>query len=669
MKTAKISISIVFVLSALAIYAALGGVVDATIVPWLLTATIFVSLVLSGLIFFWAQNSVAAERKYTQEKLNLQRMITFDVSKVGELAINDFPFGIVMYQDEEGYPIRWVNRFIESVLPMSLFDQSIAVIDESIVTFLQQGYSSFELQLPTKEGMKFFQFINQTEHNVLFVTDLSPIRHAEKLLMDQRQMIGYLSIENLDDTIQSLTIQDSVNLQGKFYNTILQWGEENQVYVRGLTTERFILIGRVFDLERIIASEFSILESIRQVAKTELIELTASIGVAAGLQTSEELSELAAEALDVANKRGGDQAVIMMEHEAIRYIGGTSTSVAKRSRVKSRLIANRLRQAISDAQAVLILTHDRPDHDAFGAVIGMTNLVFSVKNEVYWYIDSDGMEQDVRDFYDQLKGMKKTIDSRNCVVKELVDVTDLNPKNPLIIIVDVNNQRIVYGLKDHAAELKGTIAVIDHHRQGGVEIDAEINYIEPYASSTSEIVCELLQYFEDEIDMTTAEATLMLAGIVIDTNHFSVATTSRTFDAASYLKNNGANLQDLQKNLREDYDTLIQRSRLLADTQRWFQHFGVVLTNDSLSAKDRAKLAETILTINDFDASIVISHELDGVSYGMSARSLGDVNVQLIAEQLGGGGHLTSSGTSFKETSIKAIEAKVRPVLEAVKVQ
>jgi c-di-AMP phosphodiesterase-like protein len=239
----------------------------------------------------------------------------------------------------------------------------------------------------------------------------------------------------------------------------------------------------------------------------------------------------------------------------------------------------------------------------------------------------------------------------------------------LIIIVDVNNQRIVYGLKDHAAELKGTIAVIDHHRQGGVEIDAEINYIEPYASSTSEIVCELLQYFEDEIDMTTAEATLMLAGIVIDTNHFSVATTSRTFDAASYLKNNGANLQDLQKNLREDYDTLIQRSRLLADTQRWFQHFGVVLTNDSLSAKDRAKLAETILTINDFDASIVISHELDGVSYGMSARSLGDVNVQLIAEQLGGGGHLTSSGTSFKETSIKAIEAKVRPVLEAVKVQ
>lgn len=668
MKTAKISIPIVFVLAAFVLYAA-WFVVEVAFVPWLLTATVFVSLVAFGLLFIWVQNYVASERKYTQEKLNLQRMITFDVSKVGEMAINDFPFGIIMYQDEAGYPIRWVNRFIESALPMSLFDQSIAVIDQSIVSFLQQGYASFELQLPTKEGNKFFQFINQTEHNVLFITDLSPIRNAEKLMMDQRQMIGYLSIENLDDTIQSLTIQDSVNLQGKFYNTILQWGEENQVYVRGLTTERFILIGRVFDLERIVATEFSILESVRQVAKLEQIELTASVGVAAGLQTSEELSELAAEALDLANKRGGDQAVIMVEHEAVRYIGGTSTSVAKRSRVKSRLIANRLRQAISDAQAVLILTHERPDHDAFGAVIGMTNLVFSVKNEVYWHIDSAGMEQDVRGFYDQLKGMKKTLDARNCVVKELVDVTDLNPKNPLIIIVDVNNQRIVYGLKDHADKLKGTIAIFDHHRQGGLEIDAEINYIEPYASSTSEIICELMQYFEDEIDLTTLEATLMLAGIVIDTNHFSIATTSRTFDAASYLKNNGANLQDLQKNLREDYDTLIQRSRLLADTQRWFQHFGVVITNESLSAKDRAKLAETILTINDFDASIVISHDLDGVQYGMSARSLGDVNVQLIAEQLGGGGHLTSSGTSFKESTIKAIEAKVRPVLEAVKVQ
>jgi c-di-AMP phosphodiesterase-like protein len=668
MKTARISIPIVFGISALAIYAA-WFLVDSTVSPWLLTGTIIVAQLTAGLLFFWAQSTITAERKYTQEKLNLQRTITFNVSKVGELAINDFPFGIIMYQDQTGYPIRWVNRFIEAALPMSLFDQSVAVIDLSIVSFLEQGYASFELKLPTKEGTKWFQFINQTEHNVLFVTDLSPIRIAEQMLMDQRQMIGYLSIENLDDTIQSLTIQDSVNLQGKFYNTILQWGEENKVYVRGLTTERFILIGRVADLDRIIETEFAILEAVRQVAKNERIELSASIGVAAGLQSSEELSELAAEALDLANKRGGDQAVIMMEHEAVRYIGGSSTSVAKRSRVKSRLIANRLRQAISEAEAVLIMTHERPDHDAFGAVVGITNLVFSVKSDVHWYIDADGMEQDVRAFYDQLKTMKKTVDSRLCGIKELVDVTDLNPKNPLIIIVDVNNQRIVYGLKDHADQLKGTIAIIDHHRQGGVEIDAQINYIEPYASSTSEIVCELLQYFEDEIDLTTEEATLMLAGIVIDTNHFSVATTSRTFDAASYLKNNGANLQELQKNLREDYETLIQRSRLLANTQRWFKYFGVVLTDEPLSAKDRAKLAESILTINNFDASFVISRDLDGVNFGMSARSLGDVNVQLIAEQLGGGGHLTSSGTSFKDKSIDAIEDKLRPVLEAVKVQ
>jgi len=668
MKTARISIPIVFVVSALAIYAA-WFLVEPSVSSWLLTGTILVAQLTAGLLFFWSQSTITAERKYTQEKLNLQRTVTFNVSKVGELAINDFPFGIIMYQDQAGYPIRWVNHYIEAALPMSLFDQSVAVIDQSIVTFLEQGYASFELQLPTKEGTKWFQFVNQTEHNVLFVTDLSPIRNAEQMVMDQRQMIGYLSIENLDDTIQSLTIQDSVNLQGKFYNTILQWGEEHKVYVRGLTTERFILIGRVADLERIIETEFTILEAVRQVAKNERIELSASIGVAAGLQSSEELSELAAEALDIANKRGGDQAVIMMEHEAVRYIGGSSTSVAKRSRVKSRLIANRLRQAISEAQEVLILTHERPDHDAFGAVVGITNLVFSVKNVVHWFIDANGMEQDVREFYDQLKDMRKTIDSRPCSVKELVDVTDLNPKNPLIIIVDVNNQRIVYGLKDHANELQGTIAIIDHHRQGGEEIDAQINYIEPYASSTSEIVCELLQYFEDEIDLTTEEATLMLAGIVIDTNHFSVATTSRTFDAASYLKNNGANLQELQKNLREDYNTLIQRSRLLANTQRWYKHFGVVMTDEPLSAKDRAKLAESILTINDFDASVVISHELDGINYGMSARSLGDVNVQLIAEQLGGGGHLTSSGTSFKDKSIDAIEAKLRPVLEAVKIQ
>ncbi len=668
MKTAKYSIFIVLVVTAVSLY--LGWFeLEPPLNQIVLTGAVLVSLGLAGLIFMWSIQSTKEQQRYTQEKLNLQRMITYDVTKVGEMAINDFPFGIVMYLDQPDHPIRWVNHYVENMLPVSLFDQPISVIHESISTFLTQGYTSFELVLETKEGERYFQFINQTEHNVLFVTELTAIREAEKQVMDQRQMIGYLSIENLDDTIQSLTIQDSVNLQGKFYNTILQWGEQNGIYVRGLTTERFILIGRYTDLDRIVKEGFSILEAVRNVAKEERIELTASIGVAAGLQSSEDLSELASEALELANKRGGDQAVVMVEHEVVRYIGGTSTSVAKRSRVKSRMIANRLRQAIADANAVLIMTHERPDHDAFGAVVGITNLVFTLKQEVYWYIDSDGMNQDVKDFYDQLKGMKKVVNERECVVKELIDVTDLNPKEPLIIIVDVNNAHIVYGLKDHLNELKGTIAIIDHHRQGGMDIDAEINYIEPYASSTSEIICEILQYFEEEIDLTNIEATLMLAGIVIDTNHFSVATSSRTFDAASYLKNNGANLQELQKNLREDYTTLIQRSRLLAQTVRWFDYFGVLITEEGLSAKDRAKLAEMILTINDFDASFVISRELDSKTYGMSARSLGDVNVQLIAESLGGGGHLTASGTSFKELTIEAVETKLRNTLETVKVQ
>jgi cyclic-di-AMP phosphodiesterase len=668
MKTAKYSILIVFVVVAVVVYLA-WFVLDAPLDQFALTAAALFGLGFSGLLFMSTQKRISEERRYTQEKLNLQRMITYDVSKVGEMAINDFPFGIVMYLEQPGFPIRWVNHYMEQTLPVSLYDQSITVIDPSIENFLDQGYTSFELMLSTKEGDRYFQFVNHTEHNVLFVTDLTPIRNAERQVMDQRQMIGYLSIENLEDTIQSMTIQDSVNLQGKFYNTILQWGEEHRVYVRGLTTERFILIGRFTDLDNILKEEFSILEAIRSVAKEERIELTASIGVAAGLQSSEELSELAAEALDLANKRGGDQAVVMVEHEATKYVGGTSTSVAKRSRVKSRMIANRLRQAIDDAEAVLLLTHERPDHDAFGAIVGMSNLVFTIKQEVYWYIDSEGMNQDVRDFYDELKGLKKVVNERECVVKELVDVTDLNPKNPLIIIVDVNNARIVYGLKDHMDTLKGTIAIVDHHRQGGVDIDAAINYIEPYASSTSEIVCEILQYFEDEIDLTNTEATLMLGGIVIDTNHFSVATTSRTFDAASYLKNNGANLQELQKNLREDYNTLIQRSRLLAQTVRWMNHFGVLLSEESLNAKDRAKLAEMILTINDFDASFVISKEPDGKSFGMSARSLGDVNVQLIAEAMGGGGHLTAAGTNFKEANLKSIEVQLRNVLDSVKVQ
>jgi cyclic-di-AMP phosphodiesterase len=404
--------------------------------------------------------------------------------------------------------------------------------------------------------------------------------------------------------------------------------------------------------------DFTVLERVRHVAKEFASELSASIGIAVSSNRSDELAETAAEALDIANKRGGDQAVVMIEGEPIRYVGGTTASVAKRSRVKSRMIANRVRQEMNQASKVLLLTHKTPDHDALGAVVGMTNLAFTLKDEVYWYVDPPASD-DVKEFYDKILAMNKTVHGRNVKINVLTDVTDLNGFDPLTIIVDVNNKDITYG---EVAKVTGKKIVIDHHRQGGKEIDAEVSFVEPYASSTCEIVTEVLQYFEDEIELSETEATLMLAGIVIDTNRFSVATGSRTFDAASYLKNNGANLQDLQKNLREDYETLIQRSRLLSQTKRMNKGFGVVFTEEYLSNKDRAKLAETVLSINDFDASLVVSKEDEGL-YGMSIRSLGDVNVQLIAEALGGGGHLTSAGGVFKETTLKKIEQQITNLL------
>ena len=543
---------------------------------------------------------------------------------------------------------------METLFGASLMDQDIDHIHEAMSKLVLEKSVSFDLVMNTELGSRSLRFEHQPDQTALFVTDRTAIANAKLEVLDQRQALGYISIENLDETIQSLTIQDSVNVQGRFYNAILEWAQEYDVYVRGLSTERFLLICRYQDLKAIIDNEFSVLEQVRQVAKEFATELSASIGIAVSSERSDELAETAAEALDIANKRGGDQAVVMIEGEPVRYIGGTTASVAKRSRVKSRMIANRVRQEMNQADKILVLTHKTPDHDALGAVVGITNLAFTLKDEVYWYVDPP-TSADVKTFYDELLAMKKTVHGRDVKINVLTDITDLNGFDPLTIVVDVNNKDITYG---EVSKVTGKKIVIDHHRQGGKEIDAEVSFVEPYASSTCEIVTEVLQYFEDEIDLSEMEATLMLAGIVIDTNRFSVATGSRTFDAASYLKNNGANLQDLQKNLREDYETLIQRSRLLAKTKRMGQGFGVVLTEEYLSNKDRAKLAETVLSINDFNASLVVSKEDEGM-YGMSIRSLGDVNVQLIAEALGGGGHLTSAGGIFKETTLTKIEQQI----------
>ena len=624
----------------------------------LIAGVVFWLAVGAGLLWF-ADQDVKQEIQYTQNKLNLQKLVTYNVTKVAELAVNDFPFGIIVYaQKEDTVSVRWVNHYIESLFGGSLLDHDIDEIHEAMSRLILEKSVSFELVMNTELGQRSLRFEHQPEQTALFITDQTAIADAKIEVLDQRQALGYISIENLDETIQSLTIQDSVNVQGRFYNAILEWAQEHDVYVRGLSTERFLLICRYQDLKAIMDKEFTVLERVRQVAKEFASELSASIGIAVSSNRSDELAETAAEALDIANKRGGDQAVVMIEGEPVKYIGGTTASVAKRSRVKSRMIANRVRQEVNQASKVLLLTHKTPDHDALGAVVGMTNLAFTLKDEVYWYIDPP-VSEDVKEFYDEMLAMNKTVHGRPVKINVLTDVTDLNGFNPLTIIVDVNNKDITHG---EVANVTGKKIVIDHHRQGGKEIDAEVSFVEPYASSTCEIVTEVLQYFEDEIELSEVEATLMLAGIVIDTNRFSVATGSRTFDAASYLKNNGANLQDLQKNLREDYETLIQRSRLLAQTKRMNKGFGVVLTEEYLSNKDRAKLAEMVLSINDFDASLIISKEDEGL-YGMSVRSLGDVNVQLIAEALGGGGHLTSAGGIFKDTTLKKIEQQIANLL------
>ena len=295
----------------------------------LIAGVVFWLAVGAGLLWL-ADQDVKQEIQYTQNKLNLQKLVTYNVTKVAEVAVNDFPFGIIVYaQKEDTVSVRWVNHYIESLFGGSLLDQDIDEIHEAMSRLILEKSASFELVMETELGQRSLRFEHQPEQTALFITDQTTIADAKLEVLDQRQALGYISIENLDETIQSLTIQDSVNVQGRFYNAILEWAQEYDVYVRGLSTERFLLICRYQDLKVIMDKEFTVLERVRQVAKEFASELSASIGIAVSSNRSDELAETAAEALDIANKRGGDQAVVMIEGEPIKYIGGTTASVAK----------------------------------------------------------------------------------------------------------------------------------------------------------------------------------------------------------------------------------------------------------------------------------------------------------------------------------------------------
>ncbi|HEY0827837.1 MAG TPA: DHH family phosphoesterase, partial [Bacilli bacterium] len=360
--------------------------------------------------------------------------------------------------------------------------------------------------------------------------------------------------------------------------------------------------------------------------------------------------------LDIALGRGGDQAAVKVG-QRLAFYGGRSNAVEKRTRVRARVISHALRDLIKESDRVVIMGHLNPDMDAIGAAIGVLKATQISNKDAY--IVLDGVNPSIHHLMEQ-------IDDHENLKKWFVtpdQALHMTNQRTLVVVVDTHRASMV--VEPRILQQTPRIVVVDHHRRGEEFIDdAILVYLEPYASSTCELVTELLQYIHERISLDVLEATALLAGIVVDTKSFSLRTGARTFEAASFLRRNGADSNLIQRMLKEDLKEFIKKAEVIKHAEVIYNHIALAVSepNRKHSQLLIAQVADTLLNMTDMVASFVISERTDGL-ISISARSLGQINVQVVMERLGGGGHLTNAAAQLEGT-LEEATTKLKQVLK-----
>lgn len=485
-------------------------------------------------------------------------------------------------------------------------------------------------------------YLDEDQNNsaVLYWVDMTNYEVVKNLYKDEKSCFAYVIVDNYDELIACSPDERKSIVAAEIDKTVRQWAAKLQASITRYRNSQYFVIFEHKHFEKLETSKFSILDEVREIETDADFPVSLSIGIGVGGKTPQQGDEYAAAALDLALGRGGDQAVVKKVSK-IEYYGGRLQTVEKRNKGKSRIMAHALRQLIDQSAQVIIMGHKKPDMDSFGAALGISRIARNRSKPVYVIINS---------FNESLTEMYNTADeSGNYKFINNEQALEIADKDTLAVVVDTHRPSMVEC--PELLTITDKLVVIDHHRKTEEFIDnATLTYMEAYASSTSELITEILQYSGSEKkDIDKFEAEALLAGITVDTNRFSIKTGVRTFEAASWLRRMGADTASVRQFFQTDMESLKQRSRIVSSATMPLP--GIALAKCEGKHTDvqviNSRAADEMLNIKGVKASFVVGENDEGLTV-ISARSLGDVNVQTIMEKLGGGGNLTKAGAQIE---------------------
>lgn len=580
--------------------------------------------------------------RWLENRLKLWNLISYRVKKAGEYAFNHLPVGIVIYNEDK--VIEWANAYAKEIFMSPLVERKIEIINPELLEKINAEVN-FEITIYGRN----YRCSVIGDHNILYLLDQTDLKDLQQKYRRSLLAVGFLNLDNLDTALAALDPQERAMQMSNLIGLLSDWSNKHDIYLRGLSEARYLLFMTFAQLRELMDDKFSVLDDIQNYCQKEDLRITASLGIACKDDGITRLVELAEEQLELALNRGGNQGVVLIDNQ-IHYFGAKTTSLETRSPIFVRVKAEMLADMIKHSRDVLIMSHKDMDADAFGSCLAIHKIVAALKKESKIVFDESSVDETIRAIHNIIQ--KEHINILDYFVAPRKAVDNIT-NDTLLVIVDCQYQTLLTSEKLYKSANK--IAIIDHHRRNNNAIsNYDYLYSQSSASSTVELVAEMFQYISNEIEISEIEATWMLMGILVDTNNLMYRTSYRTFNVLAVLQKIGAEIPRAQRYLRENFGEYVKRMSILNNLEIVDGKYAIAAcsADEIYSRAFLAKIADNIISVHDIKASFCIGR-IDENEIGISARSLNEVNVQVIMEQLNGGGHFNNAATQIKDVTVE----------------
>ncbi|ABW20330.1 DHH family phosphoesterase [Alkaliphilus oremlandii] len=595
--------------------------------------------------------------------------LSSDIDSATKYAVLNLPIPLTIVEFDG--TITWYNRkFLEVLDTKDLLEKDIQDI---IPNFDLRNLLQTENELSEVMNInnKYFKVVynivklpkGHTSNYIimLYWIDVTKFEELAKKYYREQMVVGLIQVDNYDEVMQSTEEMRRPLVGAEIEHRLNLWAGKINGFIRKYSKDKFMVIFQHEYLEKLEQKKFEIIDEIREINQGNTMPITLSIGIGVYGENALQTWNFANGAKDLALGRGGDQ-VAVKKGDKISFYGGKAKAVEKRTKVKARVVSHALRELIDQSTNVIVMGHKISDLDAFGSALGIYRAAKNRGKDAY--IVLNGSNPSIEGLLDRIY----EIEEYNSVIISCDEAKVKTLRTSLLVVVDTHRPNFTEC--PELLKISDKIVLIDHHRKGTDFIEnAVLNYHETYASSTSELVTELLSYMEEKISMPPIEADALLAGIAVDTKNFTFKTGVRTFEAASILRRAGADTTSVKQLFEDEFNTIITRADVIRRAEIIYQTIAISTVEDISRASQliAAQAADELLDARGITASFVLGRKDDTMVF-ISGRSMGDINVQVILEKLGGGGHMTIAGAQIEGISMEeakeALEAAIEEYFE-----